>query len=487
MTEVVDQLAQLLAPAIMQNIGRQYGTVFKHDATSVAPSGYQYSHGPYGLLSYPGVDPAVFSSVIGADSIIGQLPVKGSKQMNPTYATITGVQGDSGSEKNQVCDNPPVAGLMQACMLTSVFGLYERSTPVIDIARLGQVVDRADPMDLRLMNTPMANGGMFMTAGDVTPKQDILTNEVTRKFWERNIALHRLLARQIWIGTPTNNSAGGGYKEMTGLQSLINTGNVDALTGATCPGVDSLIVNANYGRIDQAASATGIIAAITNVYHQLQERARRQDLAPVRWVMAMRSNLFYELSSMWPCNYLTMRCLTSSTSTPGMIDLQDAVKFRDEMRAGRYLLIDGNRVEVQFDDGIPEKDGNNSGGSFPRGCFSSDIYFLPMSIQGGQSVLFMEYFEYSNPSINDALGNMVLGRVEGPWITWPKQTNLCVQWTSQIMPRIVLRTPWLAARIQNVAYCPIQHDPEPFPTDPYYTSGGVTSRSGPSYSALWKS
>lgn len=486
-TAVLEALAQALAPMITQNVGRQFGTTLKHDTSSTSPSPYQYSHGPYGLFSYPGVDPVVFSSVIGADSIIGQLPVKPSLNTNPTYVTVTGVQDVSGAERNGPCDNSPIAGLMQACMTTSVFGKYSRATPVLDLSRLGAQIDRADPMDLRLVNTPLALGGPFMTAASVANGgSDVLTNEVQRKFWERNIAIHRLLAKQIWIGNPsTGNSAGGGYKEMTGLQQLVATGYVDAQTATTCPGIDSLITNANYGRIDLASGAAGLIANITNVWHQLKERARRAGVAPVRHVVAMRSNLFYELTAVWPCSYLTMRCLTASAGTPEVIDAQDAVRFRDEMRAGRYLLIDGERVEVQFDDGIPEKDGNNSGGSFPRGCFSSDIYFLPMSVQGGQSVLFMEYFQYSNPAIQDALGNMVLGRVEGPWITYPRQTNGCIQWDSEVQPRLVLRTPWLAARIQNIAYCPTQHDPEPFPADPYFTSGGVTSRSGPSYHSLW--
>lgn len=480
---LLESLAQALAPMITQNVGRQFGVALKHDTTGTP--GNVYSHGPGGSLTYPGVDPVLFSSIMGADSIIGQIPTSPSLYTNPTYETITGVLDITGSEMNAVCDNAPTAGLMKGCITTSVFGRYERATPVIDVTRLGQRIDRADPIDLRLANSPMAMGGMFATAASVSPlPNDIFTNEVQRKFWERNVAMHRLMAKQVWIGNPaTGNSAGGGYQEMTGIQLLVNTGYVDAVTGQACPSIDSYVVNASYARID--ANATNTVARITDVYHQLKQRARRAGVDPVRWIMAMRSNLFYELSAIWPCAYLTFRCTTASTSTPEMIDAQDAVRFRDEMRAGRYLLIDGERVEVQFDDGIPELDGNSSGGNFPKGCFSTDIYFLPMSIQGGTSVLFMEYFQYQNPSIQDALGQLVLGRIEGPWITWPRQTNMCVQWQSQIRPRMVLRTPWLAARIQNNVYCPIRHDPEPFPSDPYFVNGGLTTRSGPSYHSLW--
>lgn len=477
---ILEQLSQALLPIMEQQRGRQYGVGLKHD-TSGTP-GNVYSHGPGGNLTFPGVDPVVFSSIMGNDSIISQLPTMPSVYTNPTYYTITGVLDDTGNEMNGVCDNAPTAGLAKACLTTSVFGRYERATPLIDIGRLGARTDRADPLDLRLANTPMANGGPFMPSASVAANApDMLTNEVTRKFWERNVSLYRLLARQLWTGNPANSAAGGGYKEMTGIQLLVNTGYVDAESGQACPRVDSYISDFKKARIDADASKT--VAAITNVYYQLKDRARRAGVAPVRWVIAMRAQLFYELTAVWPCSYLTFRCSTNADGTAD-VNAQDAVRFRDEMRAGSYLLIDGERVEVAADDGIPEGTNTNTPG-VPSGCFNTDIYFLPMSIVGGQSTLYMEYFQYQNPSIQDGLGNMVLGRVEGAWLTWPRQSNMCVQWQSRIEPRLVLRTPWLAGRVKNVLYCPIQHTSDPFPDDPYFVNGGRTTRTGTSFHSLW--
>jgi hypothetical protein len=110
-----------------------------------------------------------------------------------------------------------------------------------------------------------------------------------------------------------------------------------------------------------------------------------------------------------------------------------------------------------------------------------------MSVVGGRSTTFLEFFQYTNPAITTALGNMILGRVEGAFITWPVQTRGCLQWESKIEPRLVLRTPWLAARLQNVVYCPVQHVRDAFPDDPYFTDGGRTSRPGPSYYNIWSS
>lgn len=481
MPDILTLLAEALGPVMEQQKGRRFGLSLaeKHNAAAGVP-GAVYSHGPGGMLTFPGIDPVVFNASMGAISIMSEIPVMPSQYANPTYYTLTGVDDVTGAEMSAVCDNAPVAGLMRGCMTTSVFGRYERATPKLEIPRLGLLVDRADPMDIRLIGSPIGDSGPFASVGGTAAPGDVLTNEVTRKFWERNIAMHRLLAKQFWVGNPSNNAGGGGYKEMTGLQLLVNTGYVDAETGSTCPAMDSYIVNNNYARI--GASNSSLVGILTDAVYQLSRRAERAGVAPVRWMMAMRAQMFYELTNVWPCSYLTMGC-----NTDGLLrlDAQDAVRFRDEMRAGKYLLIDGQRIDVILDDGIPEKSGNDSGGSFPNGCFSSDIYILPMSIVGGQSTLFMEYLQYSNPAVEDALGKMVLGRIEGAWITWPRQTNMCVEWQSRIEPRLVLRTPWLASRIQNVVYCPTAHEPEPFPGDPYFGSGGASSRQGPSYHNLW--
>lgn len=489
MPNVLEELAAALAPIQEQQKARQWGISLglKHD-TMGNPISVGYSHGPGGLLTFPGVDPTVFHTVMGNSSLLGQLPTMPSVYTNPTYFTITGVQGDVGNEKDEVCDDAPTAGLMKGCMLTSVFGRYERATPELEINRLGQRNDRADPLDLALVGSPIASAGIFNTgAQSAAAPGDVLVNEVSRKFWERNVSLWRLMSRQLWNGTPVNNSAGGGYKEMTGFSVLINTGHIDAETGQACPAMDSIISNFSYGSV--STSGTAIVGALVAMYHEAYRRAELTGVLPVRWVLVMRSQLFYEVTAVWPCAYLSYRCNLSGTSATEFIDAQDAVRFRDEMRAGRYLLIDGVRVEVVLDDGITELDGNNSGGSFPGGCFASDIYLIPMSVVGGRSVTFMEYFDYGNPSAQSAIGdNLVLARQEGAFLTVTRQTNWCIVWQTKVEPRLIMRTPWLAARLQNVVYCPVIHERTSFPDDPYFVNGGKTYRNGgegPSYFNIW--
>lgn len=479
----LEALADLLGPFIAQKQAAQYGVGLKHD-TPGAPTNL-YMHGPGGLLTFPGADPVVFHTIMGAQSLLSNLPANPSLYMNPTYYTITGVQGDTGSEKNTVCANAPVAGAKKACLTTSVFGRYERSTAEIELNRLGQLIDRSDPMDLVLVGNPLAQQNPVFGAGpgSVATPNDLLVNEVSQKFWDRAISFHRLLSLQAWTGNPINNSVGGGYREMTSIPVLVNTGYVDAETGQTCPSVDSYVRNYGYGRVD--ANCDNLVAAITDMYYQVKDRAFRSGMSPVRWVIAMRPQLFYAITGCWPCSYLTTGCVLPNANHELTIDSADQIRLRDEMRSGKYLLIDGERVQVILDDSIPE-DTNTTNANVPSGCFGTDIFLLPMSVVGGRSVFFLEYFQYANPSLIDAIGNMVLGKIEGAFLTWVRQTNQCVQWQSKIEPRLVLRTPWLAARLDDVVYCPIQHERDADPAGPYHVDGGRTYRPGPSYYNVWQ-
>lgn len=484
----LETLAGLLTPYLERQKAQQFG--FKHDASGT-PTTTGFMHGPGGLLTFPGVDPTVFHTMYGHESLLGQLPSMPSTEMTPIFLTLTGVTDDVGDEKNNVCDVAPVGGLLGGCMLTSVFGRYERATPELEINRLGQRNNRADPLDLRLVGSPFSTNSGIFNAGNMSARApaDVLTSEISSVFWRRNISLWRLMSRQLWIGNPTNNSAGGGYKEMTGFDVLINTGHRDAETGATCRNMDSHVTSFGYKRIDDPTS--DLVAHLGNVWHQLKRRAELAEAGVVRYMIAMRSNLFYELTSIWPCSYYTYRCTTAPGMDSGNVSLNmDAIGMRDmvdSMRNGKYLLFDGERVEVQLDDGIPEYS-QTTNGNVTSGCFSSNIYFIPMSV-GGIATTYLEYFDYGNPDIDKVLADgMVNARREGAFLTTLSQTLWCVKWQSKIEPRLIMRTPWLAAKVQNIMYCPIEHDPTSFPGDPYFTDDGITERhSGPSVGySLWQ-
>lgn len=478
--DIIERLAEALAPVLVRKQAGM-GVGYKHDASGT-PIAVGYSHGPGGNFSFPGVDNQVFHTTIGNIGILGRLPAVPSVQTNPTYYVLTGVQDLSGTEKNNVCDDARTAGLVKSCIITSVFGRYELATSEVELNRLGQVNDRADPMDLALVGSPIAQSGVF-AAGARSPATpaDLLRNEVARKFWELNVGFHRLLSQQLWVGDPANNAAGGGYKELTSFAQLVNTGYVDAEDNTACPSIDSDLKD--FGCANLEDETDRLIEMLSDVIRTRRDIAFRTGVSPVRFLLAMRPELFWVLTSVYACSYLTYRCQVTGQERV-VVEGSEQVAFRDAMRAGRYLLVDGEKIEVVLDDGIAV-DTPTTSSSVSEGCQCSDIYLIPMSVIGGRAVTFLEYMDYGNPSARAALGNLVLARQEGAFLTWPRQQNQCVVWQSKVEPRLVMRTPWLAGRIQNIEYCPAQQARTPFPDDPYFVDGGRTSRPGPSHYTLW--
>ena len=478
-TPVLDSLVAEIEERLA---AKQKGDGYKHTSPGNAIT-TGYFHGPGGLLSFPGVDQDLFHTIVGNKGIIGHLPAIPTLFTDPTYYTITGIQAGTGSQPTTACGDPPYAGLTKGCLTTAPLGRYEFATRELDLNRLGQRVDRADPTDLRLVGSPIDADGFWGTGpGDPKLPSDFLTNALTKFLTERAVFAHRTLSQQLWIGSPVNNV--GFATQFSGFQVLVNTDFVDAITGTACPSLDSDVKDFNYANVN--ANCPALVTALTSMFHYLKSLSSRTGVDPVRWVFVMRESAFDQIVRCWPCSYLTSMCqVTNAAGQRVNVDAGDQIAMRDAMMQGKYLLIDGAQIEVIIDDGIPENT-NTTNANVPSGCFSSDVYVIPMSVLGGTAVTYMEYFQYQTPDISDAFAKGVLGEVEGPWLTWPRQNNQCFILNAKIEPRLLLRTPWLAGRLQNVLYCPLQHEREPFPSQPYHVDGGKISIPGPSYWGLWE-
>ena len=476
---VLDQLAE----AVMARV----------KATSSTPSP-PYQFGPGGLWSYPGLERPVISTRVRPRGIAGMLPSRPTNVMTPLYPYLTGVTDPAEVQPDGVCDDPPTAGQFKNCFQTATFGRYGYQTRVMDLRRLGQIVNRAEFTDLMLWNDPLGvDGGNSITTPASTPGALNIMNEASVRFAEVGVKFQNKLMRQVWEGNPSNNTGGGGYAEFNGLDILIGTGKVDAVTGNSCPSLDSLVVNAAFRAVEDVTTsptAEALIHRITYMLRVLQNTASRTGLDPVEFVLVMREELFYELTAVWPCNYLTYRCMTMAGQGATYVgNPSDAIAMRDEMRQGRYLVVDGARVQVAIDDGLVELT-HSDNSSVQSGSFASDIVILPLTVQGNKAVLFWEYFDYSgpmaafNPAVQAAMPliNNFFWTDGGQYIWHLKPpTNWCVQWVGAVEPRIILLTPHLAGRITNVVYTPLMNVRGAYPDDPGYVNGGNTSNPG----ALW--
>ena len=488
-TKEVEVSAEEIGAALLSLMTNEKKSVGRKHTATGTPATTGFQHGPGGLLTWPGVDPDVYTTILGTlPGIMNNIPTVGTVMMNPTYQILTGVQADPDQdEPDGICDDAIVGGLMKGGLVTAPFGRFQRATREVSLHRLGQRIDRSDPLDLRLVgnlqgSTPF---GGAEVAGLGPIGTDVLVNEMSRLYYERAVSMYRLLSRQVWTGNPANTPNPEAHTvEFAGLDLLVNTGHVDARTNTSLPSLDSDVKDFAYANVREAGDE--LVNALTYMARYVRSIAERTGVSPVRWAFVMRETLFYELTAVWPCSYYTALCnFGDPDSTRLNLNSTDLITARDDMRNGRYLLIDGIRYDVILDDGITE-DTNTTNANVASGSFASDIYLLPLSVMGGRSVLYFEYFQWQNPSINTALNSgLLLARAMGPWLETVSQKNWCFKFQTMIEPRLILRTPWLAGRLTNVQYTPLQHTRDPFPDEPYFVNGGVTANEGPSYYTPW--
>lgn len=471
---------QRLAEALLA----QQGQPSRTKAVSSTPT-TTYGHGPGGLFSTPGMSRPVFSAMLLPDmGLQSMLPVRPAVEVNPLYGLFTGVTATTGSEPVNVCDDPPTVGLAKLCTHSFLFGRQERQTRVFDLDRFGKVTNRGEFLDYQFMGGPFQDGKVPtapMVPGG-TDLSGVLNREMGKLMFEFAVAWSRDFAKEIYTGNPSNNTSGGGRTYYYGLDKLINTGYRDAITGQACPAADSIV--RSFGGANINGNADLIVKTIANMFRNLRFIASRTGLDPVRWVLTMPWSLFYELTAVWPCVYMTSACALPASTTQ-FLNASDQIAMRDDMRgdmfgrSGQYLLIDGQRVEVEIDDAVTETEG------FASGTFESSIYFVPLTVLGNTPVTFMEYFNYETPG--GAMDAANLLAAQGMFYTsddgrffWHRKppTNFCVQLLAKTEPRLLLLTPHLAARLTNIRYSPIQHERSPFTDSSYFVNGGRTDYIG---------
>lgn len=466
-----------------------------HAGTADGSPSSPYNFGPNGLFGTYGLSQELISLRVKPRGLGSMLPAYGSNVIYPLFGYITGYNDVTGSEKTNVCDDPPTAGATRGCLQMAQFGRLERQTRTIDITRLGQQINRGEYQDLTIINDPLgADQGSMMNPA--TNFNVALSNEISVRFTELAIAFQNKMGRLVWSGNPANNTSGGGYQEFPGLDILIGTGKKDAETNATCPNLDSLIVDYKYFDLNASSgfAGGGIVNVLTYTLRMLQSRAEQTGLDPVQWVIAMRETLFYELTAKWPCNYITTNC-NVPTGSQQMVYATDQIAMRDDMRNNKYLIVDGIRYNVVFDSAIPEQSSGTVGSSLvPAGQFSSDIYIIPLTVMGNMQVTFWQYYNFSGPNAAMSVAAGAPGLASNFWsdggrYLWHFKTpiNWCIQWLAAIEPRILLRTPQLAARIKNIRYSPLMHPNDAYSDQPYFQAGGgnSTGRTAPSLYNEW--
>jgi len=459
---------------ILKGVQKSLDTLSKLQSSAKAISGTadaQLMFGPGGLFSNFGLDDTVINASMSPRGIDAMLPVVPTSELSPVFPFITGFESDGGAEPAGPCDDAP-SGVMEVAHTTAPFGRYTRSSKEMEYNEIVGILNKRLTTDLRVLGS-VFGGRHTLMPSEAQDTATFIQSVIQTQMVVVGKMLQNLLVSQVWNGSPLNNNVGGGYKEFPGLDTLIATGHVDAFTNTVAPALDSDVKDFNYN--DVSGEDPDIVRYLAMMLYYLQHNANRMGLAPVQWVIAMRPELFFEITAVWPVRYLTDRGgVNMPTGTSIVINDRNNVELRDAMRQGSFLWINGVQVPVVTDDGIFEHNNANNQNLEP-GEFASDIFVVPLRA-AGIPVCYWEFLDYRTAQSDLSVLNnkQQFWPSDGGRYLWSVQSlNWCFKIQAKIEPRIILRTPQLAGKIQHVKYSPLQHLRSYDEDSPYFKKGGV--------------
>jgi hypothetical protein len=440
-------------------------------------------HGQDALFNTPGVRAGIVSAMVqplyGLEGFLERNGhIRKSQYLQDLHAIMTGQTASTGDEPTEPCtEDAKVAGDLKLCMQFWGWGEFTRKSKPIRLDTAGELLNRSEPLDLRLLNNP------FQDLPDALPVNvnDLFRSRVAKALVEALNALRRDYCGLVYSGNPANTaSSTGGYLEYNGLDRLINTGYRDVKTNTACPAADSRVVS--FGGLNVLSNGGEAVDTIVELYADRRHLAEQVGLTGVQWAFVMRRGLFRALTQVWPCTFATYRCKTAAPNSDAVVNVDgmEAAKMIDEMRRGSYLYIDGEEVPVIIDDCLTEQNPVS-------GTFESDLYLVPyrapqLTETGGQA-LYMEYFDYNGPyGMRDEIRRFgVEGQGEyrtsadGRYaIFFLAGSGFCKQVLMRTRKRLILELPFLAARLTDMRYTLRFHERNPFPGGQYHYNGGST-------------
>lgn len=433
-----------------------------------------------------GIEPDVISAMLMWQGIADRLPLRGVRTREVLLPFITGVDRTSSQEPSNECADC-IAGETESCIQHFPMGRVCRETQTMTPDQIIERLNRGD-IDLNLLNNVMGSNSPWHPGDSFSAMSGTQIMQIATA-WALLFELPPLfmdaLAGVTFTGNPVNN-LGGGYREFRGANLLINTGFRDAFTNVLCPALDSDVKDFNHQNVVTTTAPT-FYETLEMVEYYVHHNARRQGLAPANWAVVMRPELWQVLSGLVPLQAIES-ALLNSTILAGYrinVDGSTVVSERDRFRAGMIIPLNGRNYPVVLDDGIDELNNANNA-NYAAGEFGSDVYFWPLTYLGNRPATWVDYKDYRfitpEVQVTDGLiGDFYKPSPDGRFAyTWVKD-GWCFKIQAKIEPRLILRVPQLAGRIQNVKYVPLQHLRSPDFDSPYFYKGGVSTRPPTTY------
>lgn len=427
-----------------------------------------------GLFSAPGVRPDRYSAFPRVRSLAKLLTPQPSDIYNEILSIVTGATDSTGTNATGFCDTAPTPGALKQCEQQFKYGKWFSKTQVNSLNDIGYLRNRADIPGQILNAGPQANP----LIPDIMYKLVDTRSQLQYELYLQGVMLERSLERALILGNPATPSAStqlGFIQEFKGLDLQIATGYTDT-SGVLCPAADSIVIDfgdANIGSTIPGGDGRTITSAISDVWYALKDRATQVGMDGVDYAIVMRKEMFRALTDIYANTYATTR-FQSNTYSAGLPLIQDATRTNDlrvEMLNGQYLIIEGEIVPVVFSDGIPltPTGGDNN--------YAADMYFVPIS-WAGRPLLRLEYFNLGNEYITEWAGflNPQRRRVinNGFYAMGYNSVSMCDEYLFASVMRLILETPFLAARIDDVEFSYLAATRSPYPGTSMYVNGGTS-------------
>lgn len=453
-------------------------TTQKNDPSSSTPTQSQVLQGQsytnpaqYGLFSYPGVRPDRFSSLMRPRSMSELLRPMKSEFISEIIEIMTGQTAGTANNQTDWCAPGALAGVLKTCQQVSTFGNFKMNTRITPIQEVGLLRNRADIPGQILNRPPRENPFIPDRLYQLTDTR----NQMGYELYTLGVEAERSFENELWRGVAgSNTSIVGWWKDFAGLDSLVKTGYTDAVTGVACPAADSIVVSWN-ADVGATVSGSNIVQSVSDQYYAVRDTARQVGLGGVEFAFVMRVEQFRALTEVWSCQYLTYRCQSSNAGQPITITGDETNRLRLEMQNGQYLLIDGTPVPVVFSDGIPL----DQLGFGPPKVLRADMYLLPIS-WNGRPLIRPEYHDMGNVYARE-FAQVVYPSAEfindGMYMLGKREAGGCVELEISMKMRVILETPFLAVRWDNISFTYGAQTRVADPATTYlYRNGGVTYR-----------
>lgn len=454
----------------------------KNDPSSTTLTA-QALHGPFqgnsaqlGLFSGVGVRPDRFSALPRIESMVQAIASMGglsrSQFTNERLDIVTGQLAGGSTNASGFCGNPPVVGNLKVMRRDFTWSSYYVKTDLNAVALLGQFNTRAD-VPGQIIN---AGPAMNPLIPDIMFQLPQSNSQLRLELFKIGVDLERTMEEVTQAGQAgTDNSRTGWFAEFAGLESQITTGLTDAATGIAAPAADSTVVafNADITGTNADGSSRNFYATLRDTLIGRTIDARKVGMTGTTFGIVGRPELLHRLVEVCALQAPIYAGIGAGAGDPVGRNADMIERARVEMLNGGFVTIDGVRYPT-----IPSEGQDLEG--IANNTYRNDLFIVPMSWQG-RPLTRIEYFPMDNANAAEfasAFGNSSIGTLNnGMFLTGRRDTGLCIEYHFQARFRLILETPFLAARIDNIEYSWYLNTREAKPGGSLYVDGGVTYRS----------